>query len=406
MSAPGDRVEQYLRALRARLRTTPQDADRITAEAEDHLREAVAAGLAAGLSPASAEEVAISSFGSVRAVVRAHAASHGKAAVLASYVMAVWKLAWMLLLAASGVGAVALIFDLTASRQFTRTTAAFCAIAGAALLTGYCLVQVVRRRRGRVLRYLTPRAFFPAAALTVFGGLGVCCGVATGVAAARGGGPGMWLSGTIVCAVVVAADTLRLVRISRPRPPAVTQLRRPKPARIHRPKPARVHRPKPARRRPFRGIPARSASMMHAAYPGWPPAPVRALRRRRRRYAMSARRRRMLRTFWFPTTISLPGGRRLERRKYMFWRVRLPLWAVFAVAGWLVLGLWGIPLGLAVAVVAELLFSYRRPHGFRPRRDPGGLAGVREPRRPRPTGGAGAVELPSAHGPGRTDLAS
>jgi hypothetical protein len=154
---------------------------------------------------------------------------------------------------------------------------------------------------------------------------------------------------------------------------------------------------------PSRSVAARVAGVMLAAYPGWPPAPVRTLRRRRRRYAMSAHRRRMLRVFRFPTTISLPGGRRLERRMYMFWRVRLPLWAVFAVAGWLVLGLWGIPLGVGVAIVAELLFSYRRPGGLRPRpgRDPGGLAGVREPRRPRPTGGSGAVELPVGPPPWR-----
>ena len=42
------------------------------AEAEDHLRESVAEGLAAGLSEREAQEHAVSSFGSVRAVVRAH----------------------------------------------------------------------------------------------------------------------------------------------------------------------------------------------------------------------------------------------------------------------------------------------------------------------------------------------
>lgn len=424
MNAPADRIEKYLRSLRARLRTTPQDAERITAEAEDHLREAVTAALAAGLSYADAEDVAISSFGSVRAVVRAHAASHGKVAVLVSYVLAAWKLAWLLLLAAGGVGAVALIFDLTAGRPFvgasapgTRfaasqcrywmhvnpgahtcaqasmlersadvvTTGVVCAVVGAALLMCYSLVQVIRRRRGRVLRSLTPRAFFPAVALTVFGGLGVCCGVATAVTAARGGGPGMWLSGTVVGAVIAAGCTLRLLRINRPRPPAAARLYRPKPA-------LRVHQR--VRLGPFRSISTRAAAVLHAAHPGWPPVPVRALRRRRRRYAMLAHRRRMRRVFWFPRTISLPGGRRLERRVRMFWRVRLPLWAVFAVAGWLVLGLWGIPAGLAVAIAAEVVFSYRPPHGSRPRRDPGDLAGVREPRRPRPTGGAGSVELP------------
>ena len=63
-------VEQYLSALRARLRV--RDAGLVLAEAEDHLREDVAAGLAAGLTELEAQHAAISSFGSVRAVVRAH----------------------------------------------------------------------------------------------------------------------------------------------------------------------------------------------------------------------------------------------------------------------------------------------------------------------------------------------
>ncbi len=73
MSVPGGGpVEQYLDELYARLRCAPRDARRILAEAEDHLREAVTDGLAAGLTQAEAEQQAVSSFGSVRAVVRAH----------------------------------------------------------------------------------------------------------------------------------------------------------------------------------------------------------------------------------------------------------------------------------------------------------------------------------------------
>ena len=73
MSAAGDDVvEEYLDRLYAALRTKPREARRVLAEAEDHLREAVAEGLAAGLSERAAQEHAVSSFGSVRAVVRAH----------------------------------------------------------------------------------------------------------------------------------------------------------------------------------------------------------------------------------------------------------------------------------------------------------------------------------------------
>jgi len=73
-------VEEYLRPLRAGLRTGPEEASRIMAEAEDHLRESVAVGRAAGLTETEAAEAAISSFGTVRAVVRAHQTPRGQAA--------------------------------------------------------------------------------------------------------------------------------------------------------------------------------------------------------------------------------------------------------------------------------------------------------------------------------------
>jgi len=72
-------VEDYLRQLRASLRTRPEETIRILAEAEDHLRESVAAGQAAGLTETEAAEAAISRFGTVRAVAartRTRAARH------------------------------------------------------------------------------------------------------------------------------------------------------------------------------------------------------------------------------------------------------------------------------------------------------------------------------------------
>ena len=128
----------------------------------------------------------------------------------------------------------------------------------------------------------------------------------------------------------------------------------------------------------------------------------RDLRWRRRRYALSARRWWVLRWLRFPMAITLPGGRRHERHAYLFWRVRIPLWLVPAAAGWLALGWPGIPAGLAAGILAELVFSYRPPYGVsRPIATPGqswgtdGPAGVREPRRPHPTGGAEAAQLPT-----------
>jgi hypothetical protein len=67
-----DLIERYLAELRSRLRTSPEAVAEILAEAVDHLREAEAAGLAIGMTRREAQEAAISAFGSVRAVARAH----------------------------------------------------------------------------------------------------------------------------------------------------------------------------------------------------------------------------------------------------------------------------------------------------------------------------------------------
>jgi HAAS len=100
------RIEEYLRQLRASLRTRPEETSRILAEAEDHLRESVAAGRAAGLTETEAAEAAISSFGTVRAVARAHQTPRGQAADL---VMAIWLLAGTLLAWCLPVGLVMVV---------------------------------------------------------------------------------------------------------------------------------------------------------------------------------------------------------------------------------------------------------------------------------------------------------
>jgi hypothetical protein len=64
----------------------------VLAEAEDHLRESVAAGLAIGMTEREAQDAAISAFGPVRAVVRAH---HRRLRQLAAdLVMGCLKLGW------------------------------------------------------------------------------------------------------------------------------------------------------------------------------------------------------------------------------------------------------------------------------------------------------------------------
>lgn len=103
-------VEEYLRQLRASLRTRPGEASRILAEAEDHLRESVAAGRAAGLTEAEAAEAAISSFGTVRAVARAHQTPRGQAAAaLGGLAMALWWLAGTVLSSVFAVGLIMIV---------------------------------------------------------------------------------------------------------------------------------------------------------------------------------------------------------------------------------------------------------------------------------------------------------
>ena len=65
-----DLIDAYLDQLLGRLRGSARDVRRVLAEAEDHLREAEAAGVAAGLSEPAAQQQAINQFGSPRLVAR------------------------------------------------------------------------------------------------------------------------------------------------------------------------------------------------------------------------------------------------------------------------------------------------------------------------------------------------
>jgi hypothetical protein len=104
--AAGDVIAGYLAELGTGLRVPPPEAELILAEAEDHLRETAAAGLAIGMTELQAGEAAISSFGPVRAVVRAHRRRTVTAAAMA---MAAWKLTG-LLAATVGAGDLATVF--------------------------------------------------------------------------------------------------------------------------------------------------------------------------------------------------------------------------------------------------------------------------------------------------------
>ena len=102
-AAACDLIAGYLAKLGAGLRVPAAEAELIVAEAEDHLRETAAAGMEIGMTKLEAQEAAISVFGPVRAVVRAH---RRRAVTAAAAAMAAWKLAG-LLAATAGAGGLA-----------------------------------------------------------------------------------------------------------------------------------------------------------------------------------------------------------------------------------------------------------------------------------------------------------
>jgi hypothetical protein len=109
MSGAGtDLIAGYLAELRAGLWVPPAEAELIVAEAEDHLRETAAVGLEIGMTELEAHQAAISSFGPVRAVIRAH---RRRTVTAGDVVMAAWKLTGLLgaTVGASGLAAVFLL---------------------------------------------------------------------------------------------------------------------------------------------------------------------------------------------------------------------------------------------------------------------------------------------------------
>lgn len=242
-------IEEYLDLLYAELRAAPREARRILAEAEDHLREGMAEGLAAGLTEREAAEHAISSFGSVRAVVRAHEQRPRRvpvAALLSDLALAAWQLAAIGLVAVGASGLVTLVMNHAFGRQFVGgihtaaglsaadcryylagwpaahscgqawmmeissdavTLRVFAGLAGLVLLAGYLLA---RRWVPRAL----PAGFVPAVAAAVFGtaAAGLTWLAVAGRAAGAGNGPGFYASGALVALVAAGLFALPLRR--------------------------------------------------------------------------------------------------------------------------------------------------------------------------------------------------
>ena len=231
-SAPGDPIEEYLARLRASLRVAPPEAELILAEAEDHLRETAAAGMAIGLTEREAHEAAISSFGSVGAVIRAHQARRGRvAAVLGDVSMAAWRLA-SLLLVTSGVSGLATmaIFALflqpivnvpvgtqvaTINPDLQWLVYSATAAIGVILLTSYRLTRRRQRRRGLEREPLA--GFFPVVAASFFGVVAVLLFVLNVSGVAVFFDPGLVVAALLILAASYAIQTARTPR--RPDPP-------------------------------------------------------------------------------------------------------------------------------------------------------------------------------------------
>lgn len=245
----GDLIEQYLARLRADLRTPAGRTAQILAEAEDHLRESAAAGIAIGMTKLEAQEAAISAFGSVRAVVRAH--RRPASAVATDVAMAAWKLAAVYLLAVPVTGVVLRIFFHQVFQAYTLTpgpwpesltitydtsdVAGFAAglsgsaIAGLALLLGYRRMCRSLRRRGQPP--LVPFGdFFPLAGAIFVVFAGGAAGALIGPRVHLSGLTALLAGAGVVSAVVisvseVAVTALMLARQGRGAGPSEQEVR-------------------------------------------------------------------------------------------------------------------------------------------------------------------------------------
>jgi hypothetical protein len=241
MSAAGtDLITGYLDQMRAGLRVPAAEAELILAEAEDHLYETAAAWREVGMAEREAQEAAISSFGPVRAVVRAHHARRGWLAAAVEAGLAAWKLAAVLLLT-SGITGLAIdtllriwppVVTVTPGSQTpcwpclpTQDAVilnpvwlawAVAAVGGAILLAGCGLILRVRRRRGRGILL---GGFFPMVAAGFFGAVALALttlsagGVGVPVPGGLAPGPGFAVANNPVVAGYLAVAAYPAVAV-------------------------------------------------------------------------------------------------------------------------------------------------------------------------------------------------
>jgi hypothetical protein len=258
-------IDAYLDRLLLELRGRARDVRRVLAEAEDHLRDAAAEGLAAGLSEAEAERAAVERFGSPRVVAGrfsdAEPLGVGRREVVGQLASSLALLAAVGLLAigASGVlsmGMRSLLGDRFVAGDLPGVTytpercreffeyhpeASSCAAAATAhhadevesyrLAAGALGALVLgawlwhrRRFAARVadgyapgaVAGVLPEGFAAVAGASLFGVAGAVLGVqALGqmVGTGAGSGPGQWLSGALVSTLVASWYAVALLRL-------------------------------------------------------------------------------------------------------------------------------------------------------------------------------------------------
>jgi HAAS len=250
----GERIEGYLDQLLLELRGRATDVRRVLAETEEHLRDATADGVTAGLSPDQAEAQAVARFGSPLAVARRFSSPGLRLPrpALAEMASALVLLFAVGLLAIGASGVLSVAFRATLGDRFVAAdlpgatyTAARCrdfeeyhpeqptcdraaaahhadevetyrigaGVLGAVVLAGWWLVR--RRHRGEASGAWLPDEMVPLVGLILFGVAAAALGVQAANALALdpgNGGAGQWLSAAVVSLVVALAFGRQVLR--------------------------------------------------------------------------------------------------------------------------------------------------------------------------------------------------
>ncbi len=257
MSGTPDGVERYLDELAARLPGPGAHVRRVLAECEAHLRDAVAAGRAAGLSDADAERAAVEKFGTpsqIATQVISAQWAHARRPVLRAGMGLLVRMAAAAMVVAGGAAVLAVLAATISSRTAVfglparvsmparlctywltiHPDAGTCRQAGTLEAAGdiplsletlgglgagiLATAVLVRRRRPRPVEVLPP-VLGPALGVAAFGAATVgLAALAAGDAVLLGAwGRGLWLCGaasTLLAALVSAMLLLRALPAS------------------------------------------------------------------------------------------------------------------------------------------------------------------------------------------------